>query len=103
MFCSHCGKQIPDDAKFCPVCGTKVVKNTQNKQKVNPMDLLEHKSSDAYSRQSAYSGQSARPTRPAPYRSAQNVQRTGNGSLVWKVAFGFVIVVIILISLSKGV
>jgi TM2 domain-containing membrane protein YozV len=24
MFCSKCGKQIPDDAVFCPECGTKV-------------------------------------------------------------------------------
>ncbi|MFQ7281571.1 MAG: zinc-ribbon domain-containing protein [Christensenellales bacterium] len=21
MFCSHCGKQIADDAKFCPLAG----------------------------------------------------------------------------------
>ena len=21
MFCRHCGKQIPDDSKFCPGCG----------------------------------------------------------------------------------
>lgn len=22
MFCTNCGKQIPDDARFCPECGT---------------------------------------------------------------------------------
>ena len=22
MFCQKCGKQIPDDARFCPYCGT---------------------------------------------------------------------------------
>jgi len=22
MFCAQCGKQLPDGAKFCPVCGT---------------------------------------------------------------------------------
>ena len=21
MFCTNCGKQIPDDARFCPECG----------------------------------------------------------------------------------
>lgn len=24
MYCSHCGKQIDDDARFCPYCGTGV-------------------------------------------------------------------------------
>ena len=24
MFCEHCGKELPDDAKFCPECGTAV-------------------------------------------------------------------------------
>jgi uncharacterized membrane protein YvbJ len=25
MFCSQCGKKLPDDAKFCMFCGTKVI------------------------------------------------------------------------------
>ena len=24
MFCKNCGKELPDDAKFCPECGTRV-------------------------------------------------------------------------------
>ena len=24
MFCDNCGKEIPDDAKFCPECGVMV-------------------------------------------------------------------------------
>lgn len=24
MFCKYCGKELPDDAKFCPECGTSV-------------------------------------------------------------------------------
>ena len=24
MFCSHCGKQLPNDAKFCPGCGSSI-------------------------------------------------------------------------------
>lgn len=29
MFCTNCGKQIADDAKFCPHCGSKTVANTE--------------------------------------------------------------------------
>lgn len=25
MFCSNCGKEIPDNVAFCPVCGTKTL------------------------------------------------------------------------------
>ncbi len=27
MFCTKCGEQIPDDGKFCPKCGTPIVKD----------------------------------------------------------------------------
>lgn len=30
MFCNKCGKQIPNDAKFCPECGASL--NAQNSQ-----------------------------------------------------------------------
>lgn len=30
MFCNNCGKQIPDDAKFCDYCGTPIVKNNMS-------------------------------------------------------------------------
>lgn len=29
MYCTNCGKQIPDDMKFCPYCGAPVIKNEQ--------------------------------------------------------------------------
>ncbi len=32
MFCSKCGKQIADDAMFCPGCGTPTVNNQANTQ-----------------------------------------------------------------------
>ena len=28
MFCENCGKEIPEDAKFCPECGAKVSEET---------------------------------------------------------------------------
>lgn len=30
MFCSNCGKQLPDDAKFCNYCGAVQNVNVQN-------------------------------------------------------------------------
>lgn len=32
MFCTNCGKPIADDVKFCPLCGSKVSSDTQEKQ-----------------------------------------------------------------------
>ena len=34
MYCSHCGKQLPDDAKFCPVCGTSVKTTSESNNKI---------------------------------------------------------------------
>lgn len=30
MFCKHCGKQLPDNAKFCNYCGTPVTQTTSD-------------------------------------------------------------------------
>ena len=43
MFCSNCGKQIPDGSKFCPYCGApvmKIVSETSLKQaKEKPISI----------------------------------------------------------------
>jgi len=36
MFCRSCGKEIPNDSKFCEYCGTKV-----EKEQINEMDINE--------------------------------------------------------------
>lgn len=43
MFCFHCGKKIPDDAKFCPECGTatKLVTDAPTETIILPPDLDE--------------------------------------------------------------
>ncbi len=41
MFCSHCGKEIRDDASFCPECGTPVYR----KEELQPAAEDEEKSS----------------------------------------------------------
>ena len=28
-YCSHCGKEIPEDAYFCPNCGTRALKGAE--------------------------------------------------------------------------
>jgi ribosomal protein L40E len=31
VYCSNCGEKIPNDATFCPKCGTKVLKGVEAK------------------------------------------------------------------------
>jgi len=31
MNCKHCGKEIPNDSKFCPECGSQISEESQNK------------------------------------------------------------------------
>lgn len=52
MYCSHCGKEIPNGSKFCPECGfdisTKSAENTydtkdnanHNKKKIPPLSIF---------------------------------------------------------------
>ena len=49
MFCSQCGKELPDETQFCPACGTKVgspapaavIKET--KVMLDPSEQVAHK------------------------------------------------------------
>lgn len=40
MFCSKCGKEIPDESIFCPECGNNC---KENKQSIPKVDVNEHK------------------------------------------------------------
>lgn len=37
MFCGKCGKELPNTAKFCPVCGTKTINGQQPVQPAQPV------------------------------------------------------------------
>ena len=43
MFCKKCGKQIDDDAIFCPYCGTKISQATSEKEVLLERDNIESK------------------------------------------------------------
>ena len=36
MFCNECGAQLPDGAKFCNVCGTKLIVLQASEQNARP-------------------------------------------------------------------
>lgn len=36
MYCNNCGGKIPEDIKFCPMCGTEVIYNVKNKKGIVP-------------------------------------------------------------------
>ncbi len=42
MFCCHCGKQIPDDAKFCGFCGGSVAEEPMIETPVTPAPVQEN-------------------------------------------------------------
>lgn len=77
MRCQHCNHEIPDNSEFCSYCGIRVAPPVaRSRTQPNPMDMLEHKS-----------------TVPQKKRS--------DSSLMWKVAIGFVIAVLLLSLLDK--
>ena len=38
MFCPNCGKEIPDDSKFCPYCGYQIAK-VKGEDRVQTIEL----------------------------------------------------------------
>ena len=43
MYCSKCGKQIEEDSKFCPFCGTSQERNLLNKEQKKLLRTLRAK------------------------------------------------------------
>lgn len=44
-FCSNCGKEIPENAKFCPFCGYRVAMNRQNGSNIENSNFEDKKDS----------------------------------------------------------
>ena len=45
MYCSNCGKEMADDARFCPACGVSVSSSTQRPQQTGEICALSVKNS----------------------------------------------------------
>ena len=43
MFCSYCGKKIPDDSEFCPMCGNDLRENVQDSIKYDSSAIHKEK------------------------------------------------------------
>lgn len=74
MFCTNCGKQIPDDARFCPECGT-------------PMDQQVNTASTA-NQTNAYSQPNQGYNNYQQMNRQQNINMSGafkwnTGAIVW--------------------
>ncbi len=41
MFCKKCGKEVQDDARFCPQCGTQIVVDSGASQDAAPDESLQ--------------------------------------------------------------
>lgn len=51
MFCTHCGHELPPDAKFCTACGAEV-KATAEEEKPQPIkSKKQEKESDVFEKQ----------------------------------------------------
>ncbi len=77
MFCSHCGKEIRDDASFCPECGTPVYrkdetqKAAENVEKGSPVSDSEQPSASDTKQEPAGGGYFYSPQQN-PYGGAYN-------------------------------
>ena len=74
MFCGHCGRQIPDDSVFCPLCGASLKNQTQQPAPSPAGKDFSQEPLSRYGQPSYQSGQ-------APAAPAQNAPQwqTGQG------------------------
>jgi predicted amidophosphoribosyltransferase len=40
MFCPKCGNELPENAKFCPICGFKIASNEPKEKEVSQLSSL---------------------------------------------------------------
>ena len=77
IYCSRCGKEIPENAKFCPYCGEEVILNRNNP------DAIEITKEDLEKQQAEQAAQQEKVEEPAyeaprahrPYYSDEEINR----------------------------
>ena len=73
MYCVNCGKEIPNDSKFCTACGHKV--NTASKANESPFETVENEVTVCVS---------ANPTQPTDTNAQKSeVIKSKNFGLWW--------------------
>lgn len=80
MFCSNCGKQLPDNAKFCNFCGAQqeIVKNTSSAPQTNPISKPSSSSQQQTNPISKPSSYSQQQTNPIKQQNSYSQQQTDN-------------------------
>lgn len=61
MFCKYCGKQLDDNAKFCPECGAKIIEENAPKPET-----------DDFFKDAPLPAETKAPTAPAPHSSSDD-------------------------------
>jgi len=122
MFCENCGKEIPDDAKFCPECGAPIAgsgKTDTMEMNTEPMqeaafqkEPKSRKKKEIYAKDGAISGEKVTENiylcPDGKYRWYYELDMLKNPTIlftVWKVlgiAFGIVILLFVVMDLIQG-
>ena len=121
MFCEHCGKEIPDDVKFCPECGTMISADTKTGiAKADPVQEIAvqkkpntKKKKEVYAKNGKITGEKVTENiylcPDGKYRWFYELNMLKNPTIlftVWKVlgiSFGIVILLFLVMDLIQGV
>lgn len=83
MKCNHCGREIPDTASFCPLCGSMIIKGTFGGQ-VGQNQPMQQQQQQQWPAQSNMLGRQQSPgTVPLGQRRANVGQRQSGGVPSW--------------------
>ncbi len=107
MFCPKCGKQIPDEAKFCPGCGNKVqIPGGIGQQTKKPDgNVKQAKKPDGNVQQTRKPDGDVKQmmTPETGHQQPQNTRKAGNKNRVITIILTIILVILILAAVGLGV